>query len=191
MESSTVSDIKGLMPVTISIDDAYPFTTLYKVKLYCGDLPLGRGELIWDSCHYNSATRSRGKIMFDGSYDGPDSSYYYQILVEESRAPAVIMSIGEPYFIDYYDFEPDGEPYIAGQLGPFSDTVFNGTGLWRIVSSTNPILKHAAGTLVFSADARWVTRYRVEYPRITDIYYSQFPAYSTLKGHGVSVSSNP
>lgn len=179
VQSSSADDARKKQPLEISFY-LFTFSSLMKALLQSGDVVLGTGFLEWDSCQYTNPKPSKGKIFIDGVYyygDGRDS--FWTMEIEEHRSKARITEIGDPYYVDYYeDYE------WKGQLGPFRDTFYEGTGSWKILSSTHPLIKDAGGKLTFNTKV-WYGVFnpaKNEFPDSADIERWEFPADQVLDG---------
>lgn len=164
VNSSTVSDAKR---TTIQITfDWYYRGGQYATFLDGAGTNLGTGDVIYDSCDYEGLRLTRGKVRIDGTYKDSASSTRWSIIIEEVRSRAGIFSDDNPYYyISYFSDAPiihysfDIEKEIEdgtiwepdAYTGPFRDTTTEGSGKWRIVSSTHPLIKNASGNLVYNA----------------------------------------
>lgn len=128
----------------------------YTAIITNGDgLNLGTGDLIYDSCLYVSPIKSKGKIRIDGNTVKPDGTVsYWKMVIEEIRSEAALSAGTHPYYLNYYSspviFDDSGNAIIAGTAGPFYDSSYSGKGVWKIISSTHPVIKTAGGSLSFS-----------------------------------------
>jgi hypothetical protein len=163
VNSSTVSDARK-SSIQIVFDWYYrgsQYATLYDGA----GTNLGTGDVIYDSCEYAGLRPTCGRVRIDGTYNDSTSSTTWTILIEEIRSRAN-MTIGDPYYyisyfsdapIIYYssDIEKDIEDGLIwrpdAQSGPFRDTTTAGSGKWKIISSTHPLIKKASGNLIYNA----------------------------------------
>lgn len=179
LKTSVTDDAKKKQPLEITFY-LFTFSSAMRADFYSGDTYLGRGDLEWDSCLYTSPKPSKGSILIDGVYyfgDGTDS--FWTMKIGEHRSAATITSIGDPYYVDYYD----GYEW-AGRLGPFRDTFYEGTGTWKIASSTHPLIKDGNGKLTFTTKV-WYGVFnpaKNEFPDSADIQRWEFPSYEVLDG---------
>jgi len=159
---------------------------------------MATGDVVYDSCYYDSNVRSTGTIKVSGEIPSP-----WTIVISEKRSKSSY-SIGNPYYWIQYGSDAPIQYFSSnikkdirtGKLtmkpdsysGPFKDSTCSGTGNRVILFSDNKYIKSGNGTLTFEGRVWYGFSRFSEGGDLSGYTPSEahrilFPTLSTLTGH--------